>query len=118
MSTTKTKRRSEIAKARDKVRRRNLFMRGERIYYRRWVKGNLQKWSTKTNDWDAAAEMRDLWEKREGIGRTSTNGTPQRSTTFAEVTERHLKTGMSHLAATTRCDLEGQLKADVFLQLG
>jgi len=48
---------------------RNLRARGGLIQYRRMVAGKLVRFSTNTDDWDAAAAVARLYEERKGIGR-------------------------------------------------
>jgi integrase len=48
--------------------RRNLYLRGDAIYYQRVVEGARIRFSTKTTDWDKAAQARDLYEARKRIG--------------------------------------------------
>ena len=47
---------------------RNLTARGGVIYYQRVVDQRRVRVSTKTDDWDEAAAVRDLYEERKGIG--------------------------------------------------
>ena len=81
---------------------RNLFARGDVIYYRRLVGKRRIKLSTKTSNWEEAAAFRDLYEREKGIGRLPF--LPDDVPTFAELAERYLKQGTAHLAETTRDD--------------
>src|SRR5262249_43717733 len=83
-------------------RYRNLFARGATIYYERELRGQRIKFSCETNDWSAAAAVRDLYEQRKGIGRLPIPvlDTPR----LAEFTARYLDEDTQHLAATKRRD--------------
>ncbi len=89
---------------------RNLFARGGVIYYERVVEGERRRFSTKTADWNEAAEVRDLYEQRraEGKAPARTVAAPK----FADLAKRYLREATAHLAGTTREDRAGQLDAD------
>ena len=79
---------------------RNLFRRGETIYYQRVVGGRRVRISTKESDWDFAAAVRDLYEQQKGIN-TSTPILDQRL--FRNCAKDYLKT-MSNRSGTYRDD--------------
>ncbi len=87
---------------------RNLTARSGVIYYQREVGGTRIRFSTATTDWNQAAAVRDLYEQRKGIGTAafSTAEIP----TFSEFSERYLAEDTSHLAPTTRSDLDSYLR--------
>jgi hypothetical protein len=87
---------------------RNLTARSGVIYYQREVGGRRIRFSTATTDWDQAAAVRDLYEQRKGIGAAafSTVEVP----TFSEFSGRYLTEDTSHLAPTTRSDLDSYLR--------
>jgi len=88
---------------------RNLFARSGVIYYERIVGGRRIKLSTKTSDWEVAASFRDLYEDRKRIG---IRVPIQRAPTFGEFADRYLREATGHLAASTKEDRDGLLKAD------
>jgi len=90
---------------------RNLSARGDSIYYERVWKGRRTCFSTKTNDWDEAAAVRDLWEERKGIGRLGV-ALRVEAPLFAEFAKRYLEEDTAHLAPTTRDERERALAAD------
>ena len=49
---------------------RNLGLRGGVIWYERVESGRRVRFSTKASDWDAAAAVRDEWERRRDNGRS------------------------------------------------
>ena len=77
---------------------RNLALRKFRdravIYYERVLEGERVRFSTYTDDWDQAAEVRDLWEARRT---TRIEEVP----TFAEAAARYLAEGTHHLAPSS-----------------
>ncbi len=79
---------------------RNLVLRGTAIYYERVVDGSRIRFSTETSDWDQAAAVRDLYEKRRGIGKLPLR--PADIPTFEEFAERYLDEDTQHLARTTK----------------
>jgi integrase len=89
-------------------RYRNLYTRSDVIYYERVLSGKKIKLSTKTNDWDTAAEFRDRYEAWKGIGRVPfyAGDIPK----FREFAERYLAEDTSHLAETTRSDRHSYLR--------
>ena len=92
---------------------RNLFARGEAIYYERVVKGVRRKVSAKTSDWDEAAAVRDLLEERLRIG--SVGSSPAEAPMFLAFVRRYLDEDTAHLADTTRTDRERELRKDGLL---
>jgi integrase len=84
-------------------RYRNLVARGNVIYYERVEKGRRVRLSAKTADWDEAASFRDLYEKDQG----STLG---EAPDFAAFAARYVSEDTSHLAPTTRSDLDSYLR--------
>ncbi|MCH8083366.1 MAG: site-specific integrase [Myxococcales bacterium] len=85
---------------------RNLTARSGVIYYERKVDCRRIRFSTATADWNEAASVRDLYERRKGIG------TPKQILDvprFRDAAERYLREGMAHLSASTREDRESLL---------
>jgi len=83
---------------------RNLCVRAGScsIYYQRHVDDRRVRFSTKTDDWDQAAAVRDLYEQRRGVG---TGMFPAATVpSFGEAAERYLREAAGHLAATTQND--------------
>ena len=89
---------------------RNLSARSGAIYYERVWKGRRFCFSTKTDAWDEAAAVRDLYEQRKGIGRGQV--ALLEAPRFEEFAKRYLSEATSHLAATTLEDRKGLLKAE------
>lgn len=89
---------------------RSLSVRGGVIYYERVWKGRRFCVSTKTDDWNEAAAVRDLYEERKGIGGSVRIliGVP----TFEEFAERYLKEDTDDLARTTLSDRRRELRSD------
>ena len=87
---------------------RNLIDRSGVIYYQREVGGRRIRFSTATTDWNQAAAVRDLYEQRKGIG-TAAFSTVE-APTFSEFSGRYLTEDTSHLAPTTRSDLDSYLR--------
>jgi integrase len=81
-----------------------------RVLNERVWKGRRFCFSTKANDWDQAAAVRDLYEARKGIGSRllSALEVPR----FAEFGERYLREATGHLAATTLEDRVGLLRPE------
>jgi integrase len=90
-------------------RYRNLYARGDSIYYTRVWKGRRFQFSTATSSWDEAAAVRDLWEERKGVGRLGE--LPAGVPTFGELAKRYLAEGMGHLAPSTQEDRSLLLRA-------
>ena len=89
--------------------RRNLTKRGGMIYYQRVVNGARVRFSCETTDWSVAAQVRDLYEARKGIGRLP--APILESPTLRDFARRYLKEDTRHLAASTRSDRHVYLKA-------
>ena len=83
---------------------RNLSVRraSPSIYYQRCIGERRVRFSTKTDDWDQAVAVRDLYEKNRGLGgaRFFTISVPR----FGEAAERYLSEAIGHLATTTQSD--------------
>ncbi len=83
---------------------RNLYVRAGScsIYYQRRAGDVRVRFATKTDDWDHAAAVRDLYEQRRGIGgaRIFTVSVPR----FGEAAERYLREAIGHLASMTQSD--------------
>jgi len=80
---------------------RGLVRRGGVIYYRRTVDGKRVCFSLDTDDWDAAAQARALYEEKKGSVRSFFSAEVP---TFAEIAARYLREDVGHLAPTTRGD--------------
>jgi integrase len=79
---------------------KNLVARGNVIYYQRVVGGRRSRFSCRTDDWSAAAEVARLYEQRTGVG-----GVPFYSAEvprFRDFAEHYLAEDMTHLAGTTQ----------------
>jgi len=89
-----------------------------RKYHNLWLRGNViqielvdkngkrHRKSAKTDDWDAAALVRDEWERaRRGLAPVV-----DEEPTFAEFAARYLDEATSELATTTKRDREAQLR--------
>ena len=89
---------------------RNLYRRGRVVYYDRVVDGSRHRFSTKTDDWDEAAAVRDHYEAgvKLGILPLTTLSVPS----FGEFAQRYLEEDTSHLAPTTRRDRHSYLRED------
>ena len=89
-------------------RYRNLYPRGEVIFYGRVVSGKRIRVSTGTSDWQEAARWRDDYERRNHVGEAgfSVAEVPR----FAAFSERFLTEDVSHLAASTRKDRKSHLR--------
>ncbi len=83
---------------------RNLTKRGGVYYYQRVVNGRRVRFSCETGDLSVAAQVRDLYEARKGIGRLP--APILESPTLRAFAKRYLKEDTRHLAASTRSDLE------------
>jgi integrase len=83
---------------------RNLYARAGScsIYYQRHVDDLRVRFSTMTDDWDQAAAVRDLYERRRGVGTAMFLAATVPS--FGEAAERYLRESTGHLAATTQSD--------------
>ncbi len=83
---------------------RNLCVRAGScsIYYQRHVDDRRVRFSTKTDDWDQAAVVRDLYEQRAGVGMAMFLAATVPS--FREAADRYLRESTGHLAATTQSD--------------
>lgn len=80
---------------------RNLYARGGVIWYRRILDGKRVRFSTKTDDWDEAVSVRDLWEQTKGVGQgVAFLELPL----FAAFADRYLEEDTRHLAQTTHED--------------
>lgn len=84
---------------------RNLYARGEVVWFEKLVNGRRTRRSCKTSDWDLAAAVRDEWERQTGASRLPVLAVP----TFGELADRYLE-WTSHLAATTREDRTALLR--------
>jgi integrase len=80
---------------------RNLTARGGVIYYERVVSGKRLRFSTATDDWNAAGAVRDLYEERKRIG---TACPILESPRFLEAADRYLREATEHLSASTKED--------------
>ncbi len=89
---------------------RNLYPSGSRIYYERLIEGKRFRMSTRTDDWDMAVQVRDTYEREKEL--VSLTFSRAEIPKFASFADRYLKEAMKGLAATTREDREGHLKAD------
>lgn len=89
------------------ARYRNLFVRGPTIFFEQHVRDRRVRFTTKTDDWDVAAQVRDLWEEKTGNSQVPVLEVP----TFAELAAKYLET-MNHLAETTRSDRTWLLRPD------
>jgi integrase len=89
---------------------RNLTARGGVIYYHRVIDGRRIRFSCETDEWSAAARVRDLYEAKKGIGRVPAP-ILEKAPRFHELAARYLKTA-THLAESTREDRELQLGED------
>ena len=85
---------------------RNLSVRGGAIYYERLIDGRRVRFSTKTDDWELAAVVRDAYEERKGVGTAAFLASVP---IFAETAARYLEEGTEHLAGTTLDDRHGHL---------
>ncbi len=85
------------------LRYRNLSARDGAIYYERVWQEKRICFSTKTDQWDEAAAVRDLYEERKGIGRLGT-ALRVEAPMLAEFAERYLEEDTGHLAPTTRVE--------------
>ncbi|MHC4506059.1 MAG: hypothetical protein ACYTFI_22420, partial [Planctomycetota bacterium] len=84
---------------------RNLYARGEVIWFEKLVSGRRVRRSCKTGDWDLAAAVRDEWERQTGASRLPVLNMP----TFGELADRYLE-WTKHLAATTQEDRTALLR--------
>lgn len=89
---------------------RNLYARGDAIYYQRLVNGKRVRFSCETADWEVAAATRDEYESRKGIGRVA--APVLEVPTLRDFAPRYLREDTAHLAATTRRDRPYYLAAD------
>lgn len=87
---------------------RNLFARGDVIYYQRNARGQRIVKSCRTDDWDVAAAVRDAFEER--TGRTSGAALLHRAPTLANFAQNYLEHGTHDLAARTRSDWHSYLR--------
>jgi integrase len=92
------------------ARYRNLFARGDVIYYERVVGGKRIRRSCETADWAFAAQVRDAFEQRKGIGRLPV--LPAEAPRLDEFSLRYLAEDTSHLAPTTQQDRKLVLRPD------
>jgi integrase len=83
---------------------RNLYARAGScsIYYQRHVGDVRVRFSAKTDDWDQAAAVRDLYEQRRGVGTAMFPAATVPS--FGEAADRYLHESTGHLASTTQSD--------------
>lgn len=89
---------------------RNLYARGEVIYYESVTRGRRRRYSAKTDDWDTAAGFRDVLEEKLGVRRLPVYlGEVPR---FAPFAARYLEEATGDLATTTRRDRTSYLRAD------
>ena len=84
-------------------RYRNLVARGSVIYYERVENGRRVRLSAKTADWDEAASFRDLYEEDK-------KSTLEEAPDFTAFSARYVREDTSHLARTTRSDLDSYLR--------
>ena len=84
---------------------RNLYARGELIWFEKLVNGRRTRRSCRTSDWEVAAAVRDEWERQTGASRLPVLAVP----TFGELVDRYLE-WMTHLAATTQDDRRAMLR--------
>jgi len=100
------------------ARFRNLVVRGGAIYYERVVGGERIRFSCLTDDWTAAAAVRDEYEARKGIGTASFLRV--QVPLLADFAKRYLAEDASHLAPTTLADRTRYLAEDgaLLLELG
>ncbi len=89
---------------------RNLTARSGVIYYERVVGKKRIKLSTKTDDWNEAAAVRDLYEQKKHIGSAAFHGGDL--PTLEEFAQRYLEEDTAHLAPTTRKDRRSYLRED------
>ena len=89
---------------------RNLYASGSRIYYERLIDGKRFRMSTRTDDWDQAASVRDTYEAKKKLGLLA--GDTIETPCFAEFAKRYLKEDTAHLAPTTRSDRSSYLRTD------
>jgi hypothetical protein len=87
---------------------RNLHARSDSIYYERVWQGKRFRFSTKTDDWDKAASVRDLWEERKGVGRLGM-ALRAEAPRFAEFATKYLEEDTARLAPTTKREREHAL---------
>jgi len=90
------------------ARYRNLTARGGVIYYEKVFDGERVRFSCQTDDWQRAAEVRDLYESRrkEGVK-------PPEGETFAALAGRYLARGTGGLARTSGGDRAKRLREGV-----
>src|SRR5262245_49420080 len=89
---------------------RNLTARAGVIYYERVIDGKRTKRSTHSDDWDQAAETRDLFEKRREEEKE--RALVQEAPTLRAFAQRYLDEDTSHLAPTTKRDRKHSLRKD------
>jgi len=89
---------------------RNLYARGGAIYYERVVGERRVRFSTKTDDWELAASVRDHYEEVKRIGKVPF--LPAAMPRFDEFARRYLEEDTAHLAPTTRRDRPGYLRQE------
>lgn len=87
---------------------RNLYAEGSRIYYERLIDGRRVRFSTRTDDWDLAASVRDLYEQKKRVGELPFG--QKEMPRFGDFAERYLNEATGYLAATTREDRKYILK--------
>ena len=85
---------------------RNLYSRGEVIWFEKLARGRRVRRSCKTTDWDLAAAVRDEWERQSGTSRLLGVAVP----TFSDLADRYLE-WTTHLAPTTQDDRSALLRA-------
>ena len=84
---------------------RNLYSRGDVIWFEMVAQGRRVRRSCKTADWEVAAAVRDEYERLTGTSRLPQVGMP----TFAELADRYLE-WQTHLAPTTQDDRTSLLR--------
>jgi hypothetical protein len=84
---------------------RNLYSRGELIWFEKVARGRRVRRSCKTGDWDIAAAVRDEWERQTGSAGCTVANVP----TFGELADRYLE-WTTHLALTTQDDRTALLR--------
>ena len=89
---------------------RNLYARGDVVYYERWIGDERIRRSCDTSDWDEAVAVRDLLESRKGLDNPRLRAL--KPPTFSESSTRYLAEDTNRLAPTTRGDRPGYFRED------
>ena len=90
---------------------RNLYARGDVIYYERAAGGERVKRTMGTDDWNTAAARRDLYLQQRDVEQAAGGAAP----TFADLAARYLREATRHLAGSTREDRVRMLGPDGLL---